>query len=225
MTNETRNHLREEDIVPYLESRLAGADRARVDEHLADCGECRNHLAELRSVMGVLDEWVAAEPLPSFDAAVRQNLAIALRQIGDPSAKSHFEIAISLDPDAPGRATSYHQLGKLHRQDGRLDLAEECFRNAIRLDERNSDAHNSLAVVLALRGNSDEGLAHFQRALEIDPDDPRAHLNLAKLLMRLGRPSEAEPHFARARRAHTGSRRSPGIRKSIPSERTYPGSG
>jgi hypothetical protein len=75
MTNETRNHLREEDIVPYLESQLAKPERARVDAHLADCAACRTQLAELRSVMGVLDEWVAVEPSPSFDAAVRQRIA------------------------------------------------------------------------------------------------------------------------------------------------------
>lgn len=75
MTNETRNHLREEDIVPYLESRLAGPERAQVESHLAACPGCRSHLDELRSVMSVLDEWAAVEPSPSFDAAVRQRIA------------------------------------------------------------------------------------------------------------------------------------------------------
>ena len=75
MTNETHNHLREEDIVPYLESRLAGPERTQVEAHLSACAECRSHLAGLRSVMSVLDEWAAVEPSPSFDAAVRQRIA------------------------------------------------------------------------------------------------------------------------------------------------------
>ena len=37
-----------------------------VDSHLADCGECREQLSELRATMALLDTWVALEPNPYF---------------------------------------------------------------------------------------------------------------------------------------------------------------
>jgi tetratricopeptide (TPR) repeat protein len=141
------------------------------------------------------------------DPEVRQNLALALQQLEDPAAQLHFEAAIALDPHGPKRSTSYYQLGRIHRRDDRLDLAEDHFRNAVRLDERRSAAHHSLAAVLALRGDLDEAVEHFERALELDPERAQVHLNLARLLLRLDRPDEAEAHFQRARRARARSQR------------------
>jgi anti-sigma factor RsiW len=67
-------HLREEDYIPYLDGGLEAPERSRVDEHLAACDACRARLDEMRSVMGVLDEWKAVEASPAFDAALRARL-------------------------------------------------------------------------------------------------------------------------------------------------------
>lgn len=78
MSDELTRHLREEDIVPYLEGKLPASRRADLEGHLKGCGDCRAHLAELRSVMAEMDEWVVSEPpetLVSFDAAVRTRVA------------------------------------------------------------------------------------------------------------------------------------------------------
>lgn len=73
--NKPGTHLREEEFIPYLESRLVAADCVRVECHLRECGECRTRVAELRSLMGVLEEWTPMEPSPAFDAGVRRRIA------------------------------------------------------------------------------------------------------------------------------------------------------
>lgn len=69
-------HFREEEFIPYLDGRLPGPERARLDEHLAGCADCRAHLDEFRALVGVLGEWRAADPSVGFDAALRARLAV-----------------------------------------------------------------------------------------------------------------------------------------------------
>lgn len=69
-----KTHLKQEDYIPYLDGRLQAAERAQVEQHLAACDACRTRLDEMRSLMGVLDEWKAAEASPAFDAALRARL-------------------------------------------------------------------------------------------------------------------------------------------------------
>lgn len=68
-------HLKEEVILPYLDGRLSAAERAPVEKHLSVCAACRAQVEELRAVVGVLGEWPAVAPSPSFDAALRARVA------------------------------------------------------------------------------------------------------------------------------------------------------
>jgi len=49
---------------------------AKVQAHLAECGRCREELAELRATLALLDTWEAPEPSPYFmtrlDARLRE---------------------------------------------------------------------------------------------------------------------------------------------------------
>ncbi len=67
-------HWREEDFLTYLDARAGGEERGRLEMHLAGCTDCRMHLEELRSLMGVLGEWKAVTPLTAFDARLRAKL-------------------------------------------------------------------------------------------------------------------------------------------------------
>lgn len=65
-----------------MESKLADllldpdAAPAKVQAHVAECGRCRNELAELRATMDLLDTWEGPEPSPYFlsrlDARMRE---------------------------------------------------------------------------------------------------------------------------------------------------------
>lgn len=45
---------------------VPAAVRGQLDGHLAECGECRAQLDELRATMTLLDDWTAPEPNPYF---------------------------------------------------------------------------------------------------------------------------------------------------------------
>lgn len=40
-----------EDMAAYLDGSIAPGDRARIEQHLADCAECRQEIAELRAML------------------------------------------------------------------------------------------------------------------------------------------------------------------------------
>lgn len=67
-------HLRNEELIPYLDGRLAAAKRVRLDLHLAACAACRARLEEFRGLLSLLGEWKAVEPSPGFDAALRAQI-------------------------------------------------------------------------------------------------------------------------------------------------------
>jgi len=69
-----KGHLKEEQVVPYLDGRLASEEQAAVERHLTACAECRTRIKDLRGLLGVLDEWRGAEVSPGFPAAVRQRI-------------------------------------------------------------------------------------------------------------------------------------------------------
>jgi Flp pilus assembly protein TadD len=58
----------------------------------------------------------------------------------------------------------------------------EHFEKALKINPRFAKAHNSLAVVLAQKGRTDEAISHLRKALEIQPDYEEAKRNLNTLL-------------------------------------------
>jgi Flp pilus assembly protein TadD len=57
--------------------------------------------------------------------------------------------------------------------------AEVSYRRAIRLNPRNADAHNNLAVLLERVRRLDESIACYEEALRLKPDAADTHKNLA----------------------------------------------
>jgi hypothetical protein len=55
-----RDHPELEAIGAYLDGRLASAERAAVEAHLADCGDCRELLGETAHALGAVPEALAA---------------------------------------------------------------------------------------------------------------------------------------------------------------------
>jgi len=41
-------------VTDYLEGALSEADRARFDEHIAECPMCQDHLGRMRAIIGEL---------------------------------------------------------------------------------------------------------------------------------------------------------------------------
>ncbi len=78
------------------------------------------------------------------------------------------------------------RLSRVHAELGRLDLAEEHCRRALRLDPQNADAHHMMGVLLLKRyGSVERAVYHLEKALTIclDEDECRFSLGVGYLLL------------------------------------------
>ena len=83
------------------------------------------------------------------------------------------------------------------REQGRLDEAVACFRDALDRSPDFVEAHYNLGVALAERGRPDEAAVCYRRTLELRPGFAEAHNNLGNLLRGQGRLDEAIACFRR----------------------------
>ena len=81
---------------------------------------------------------------------------------------------------------------------GDAAVAEQHYRDAVRIRPDWSTAHNGLGVLLAARGDTSGALAAYESAIAARPDFAVAHRNLARQLADQGRSDEAVQHYRRA---------------------------
>jgi tetratricopeptide (TPR) repeat protein len=86
-----------------------------------------------------------------------------------------------------------------HCQAGRLQAAEQVYRQILALQPNHADAHYNLGNALKNQGKLDEALACYRRALELKPDFALAHYNLGNALRDQGKLDEALACYRRAR--------------------------
>ena len=66
------------------------------------------------------------------------------------------------------------------------------YRNALRIEPKNSDTHNNLAITLFKNGQVDLAVEEFRKAITQDPDNSTYHDNLAKLYYKINMPDKAK---------------------------------
>ncbi len=91
-----------------------------------------------------------------------------------------FQKSVQLNP---ANKESRYALGHVYALQGKLSLAEEQFRAAIKIDQSYSEAHTYLGQVLANQDRWDEAIASYKQALTNPlyptPDLARFHLGRA----------------------------------------------
>jgi Flp pilus assembly protein TadD len=98
----------------------------------------------------------------------------------------------------PERAEVLTELGIALAAQGRLDEAEERFRQVAELRPDDPEPHNHLGAVLAALERWDEAIAHYQRAIERRPVFSAVYGNLAEALRGAARFEEALEIYRRA---------------------------
>lgn len=98
-------------------------------------------------------------------------------------------------PDNPRAQLSYGAEFLLH---GEPAAALVRFREALRLDPTDSDAHNNLADALRALGRRDEALAEYTEAIRLDPANHLALANRGALLAAAGKFADAERSYTLA---------------------------
>ena len=73
--------------------------------------------------------------------------------------------------------------------------AEAAYREVIRLDGKNVEAHNSLAWVLLKKGDPDGAVFHYGKVIGFDSNNVPARLNLGWILLLKGDLPQAEEQF------------------------------
>src|SRR5438094_6050784 len=76
--------------------------------------------------------------------------------------------------------------------------AERHYREVLRLDPAQVDAHHLLGVVLFETGRTEEALASLEQALRLNPGFAEAHYNLGRALAELGRANGAITSYRKA---------------------------
>ena len=81
---------------------------------------------------------------------------------------------------------------------GEVARAKEAYREALRVDDKNADAHINIGRLQLEAGDASGAERHFRGALSARPDDAIANYNIALTLEELGREDEALVHYQRA---------------------------
>jgi predicted O-linked N-acetylglucosamine transferase (SPINDLY family) len=90
------------------------------------------------------------------------------------------------------------KLGNRFVSEGKLDRAEECYRQSIAMDPGYAESYNNLGVVLRSKGKLPEARTCLDMAIRIDPTLANGHYNLAAVLRELSEIDNAASHFIKA---------------------------
>jgi tetratricopeptide (TPR) repeat protein len=127
---------------------------------------------------------------------------------------------------------AHNNLGDLLLHEGRIQEAEQEFRQALLLNSDYTEALNSLGVLLFSRGETDSALDLFRRSTRVDPSNALGYFNLGHAYLRLGRLQDSvaelreslrlDPMRIKARRdldeALSKARMDSGARQGIPDQ-------
>jgi len=82
-------------------------------------------------------------------------------------------------------------LGLAYGDSGMYKEAIEAYKQAIRLNPDDAEAHNNLGIAYGESGMYEEAIEAFKQAIRIEPDDAKAHSNLGFAYSELGMYREA----------------------------------
>lgn len=101
-------------------------------------------------------------------------------------------------PADPDSADGWYRLGNARQDEGRDDLAADCYERAVQQDPTHARAWNNLGVSRQKLERAGPAADAYRQALAIEPALLQALLNLAHLCRDMGDAAGAEPLLARA---------------------------
>ena len=160
-------------------------------------------VAEALRTQGRVEESVAAyravlELAPQF-APSHAALGIVLYQTQRYRAGlESMQRALELDPELPVAASLHLFMGHSWAALGDASVAAEHYARALRIEPRNPEVLDHLAMARFGQRRYEDALALYRTLLEINPDNALTHSNAGAALLHLGRPQEALQSIERA---------------------------
>ncbi len=106
-----------------------------------------------------------------------------------------LELLLSSHPDNP---VVLYNLGLALSDAGRLERAEQCLRQAAKLNPNDTNIQVALGVAFGRMGRCDEAVEVLRAAVRQEPKNPWAHRNLGAMLLQTEQSMEAVAHYATA---------------------------
>ncbi|MEE9217574.1 MAG: tetratricopeptide repeat protein [Acidobacteriota bacterium] len=95
----------------------------------------------------------------------------------------------------PADVNAHVQLANQYARQNELELAENAYRRALKLDRRNPMAWNNLGVLYLRQGRVGKAASCFEKAVDRDPAYALARYNLASILEVEGKYDQAVEHY------------------------------
>jgi tetratricopeptide (TPR) repeat protein len=182
--------LLSERLIRIPEGQVAGHTLAGIGFHVSKHAD--QAVSSFERVLE-LDPDLKQMPLPR--PLFWDHLALDLMAIGRTAdARSYLERALSDREDAGLREL----LGVTHEKEGRPDMAEACWRQALEDDPNNTDALLDLGRVALGRRRPDEAIRLLERAAELSPASLDPVYNLSRAYRLKGDVARAEHYEALA---------------------------
>ena len=145
-------------------------------------------MGHLEMAQGQLHTLMLLAPPAPILAEAQAMLGEFRRGLGDKDgAQSYFFLATETDPDAPNPWAS---LGDMAREDGRVEEALRCYREALARESDAADIQVQLGYTLLDAGLPEEAEQAFTAALESDPSEFSAYLGLSECYRKAHRPED-----------------------------------
>jgi type IV pilus assembly protein PilF len=98
----------------------------------------------------------------------------------------------------PQKTVEYSvEAARNYLQQGNFESAKRHLKNALAIDDRNADVHETMAQVFWRTGEYEQANEHFRRAISLDSNNSRIHNNYAAFLYSQKRYREAEEQLTK----------------------------
>ena len=87
----------------------------------------------------------------------------------------------------PNIAALHNNIGLIHIEFNKKQLALQCFLTAINIDGNFVEAHNNLGILYEEQGDFNKAISHCQTAIKIKPDFSNAYINLGSSFDEIGK--------------------------------------
>lgn len=116
----------------------------------------------------------------------KQYLQEALAHINRNDAAQAEPVLSHILALTPQDADALQLMGVVRRLQGRVDEAEQCYRQSLAIDPGQPHVHHNLGNLLKSEGRFDDAIASLREAIRLKPNYAEAHLNLAIALSAKG---------------------------------------